>query len=206
MKKKMYLFVTILGMFVGFSSCTKEKMWSEQVELETFAAKLKFETLENVLNKEVFPMRGQVQGPISEELEEQISIVICSWDGWGRKKYNCQHGWGLCNFRWFPRQSSYLGDPIAVEIPSSGSYAGEIKTDSLGNSYLEILLSEVPTINDIPSIHIDDDIIGDPLREVYFDENNEPIEGLPSDITLKEGVYAFDPNVGQYGGYRIEVE
>ncbi|MCR5712997.1 MAG: hypothetical protein K6G46_11205 [Prevotella sp.] len=206
MKKKKILFVAILGMMVGFSSCTKEKVWSEQVELESFVTKLKFETLENVLNKETFPLRGGEHEYISGELTEQICILICSWDGWGRKKYNCQHGWGLCNFRWFPRVRPYLGDPINVDIPSSGSYAGEVKTDSLGNSYLEILLSEAPTITDIPSINIDDDILGEPLRKAYLDENNEPIEGLPSDITLKEGVYAFDPNVGQYGGYRIEIE
>ena len=58
MKKKKILFVAILGMMVGFSSCTKEKVWSEQVELESFVTKLKFETLENVLNKETFPLRG----------------------------------------------------------------------------------------------------------------------------------------------------
>lgn len=206
MKKKIFVFVAIFATMVGFTSCTNEKVWSEQVELESFATKLKFETLENVLNKDALSMRGKKHEYISDELEENISIVICSWDGWGRKKYNCQHGWGLCNFRWFPRVNSYMDDPTNVEILSSDSYAGEVKTDSLGNSYLEILLSEASTITDIPSLNIDDDIIGDPLQEVCLDENNDSTERLSSDITLKKGVYAFDPNVGQYGGYRIKVE
>ncbi|MBQ7420157.1 MAG: hypothetical protein IJV17_05385 [Prevotella sp.] len=203
---KMFFYITIMAISILLTSCTNEKPWVEQVELKSYAQKLKVETLEDVLRKQTSSMRGGENEYIPEEFEEQINIVICSWDGWGRKKYNCQHGWGLCGFRWFPRQSTYLGDPIEVEIPSTDSYAGEIKENLLGNKYLEILLTETPDSNEVPPIYIDEDVLGDPLQKTFLDEENQPIEGLPTDLILKHGVYYYIPTIGQYGGYRITVE
>lgn len=110
------------------------------------------------------------------------TIVMVEWDDWGRKKKEC-NGWGLCNANWFPKS----------EI---GNYSSNLEYDAvLGSYYTDILLPEnlYPIEEEYEVFYVDEDII--------LTTSEEPSVG--TDLTIPEGEYEYDVNIGTYGGYKI---
>lgn len=126
---------------------------------------------------------------------DDLTVIICSWDGWGRTSKNCR-GFGLCHFEWFPEAHK------DQHIESADYFAAEVKSDSLGNKYMDIVLTEPIPLTDtdgleMPCLAIDEDIFGE----------CEELDPLINDtIIVEEGMYPFNYNLGLYGGYRLNIK
>lgn len=83
-----------------------------------------------------------------------------------------------------------------------GSDEGIVQTDSLGNSYCDILLNSAPESGaTVPPLTVNQDIVG----EVYIPselEIGDEIE-IPSSYTLPQGNYLYNSDLGVFGGYRL---
>ena len=107
-------------------------------------------------------------------------IYYATWDEWGRAKKDCD-GWGLCNFVdcWFcdNGESNYSGI-IDLNV-----------NDTLGQLIIELNPADElqnEAIKQKKIFYIDQDII-----------NNI--------ATIHSGEYLFDPNVGEIGGYKVDI-
>jgi len=120
-------------------------------------------------------------------------IYYSTWDEWGRKKKDCK-GWGLCNYTdcWFCCIDDYSDQVVDCEnsqrIENVGIVTIDTETDT-GHMVIEL----------DPSISIQNDAIV-----------NQKILYIDYDIVTDNSVvhaddYLFDPNVGSYGGYILNV-
>lgn len=127
---------------------------------------------------------------------------IVSWDEWGRKRKNCG-GWGLCNASWFESCPQQVGEGEEKNIKnkiqklkSSNGFATKVYVeDSSGRNFIILPLKTAlpPTIDiDDISLKIDEDI-------VLKTENSS----LGRNLTFRSGVYQFNRDIDEFGGYKI---
>ena len=85
-------------------------------------------------------------------------------------------------------------------------YVGVVNKDDSGNPHMYIRLAKAPTQALVPDFIMDEDVVGEPYAQEYVDEEGNVIKGLPSEMILKKGIYSFNPNIGEYGGYEVDIE
>lgn len=100
----------------------------------------------------------------------------------GRASRNCQSGWGLCNFRWFPDFREQDENTVLAKK--------EIRDNQ---TYFEIYFA-----NEIPEGLSDNDLkmIVDEAITAYNSDTGES-------LTILSGEYNVDRNLGDFGGYKI---
>lgn len=129
------------------------------------------------------------------EYRISIKLVKLHWDEWGRAKKDCD-GWGLCNF-----QSCWFWQDCWTEsfvVPPNGG-SGTVEFDDETRNYS--LIIELDPTNSIQNDAINSE------KVFYVDEDIieiEPSEGW-SKMTIKAGIYSFDSEIGNSGGYSIDV-
>lgn len=110
-------------------------------------------------------------------------LFYATWDEWGRASKNCK-GWGLCNF-----DSCWSCD---INDRPGGHRGKVFYNDETGEGTLTIALDFTEEIQaeaikwQLP-FTIDEDIVRDK-------------------VTLRKGIYLFEPKVGEHGGYLIDVQ
>jgi hypothetical protein len=194
--KKIFMMVAAFGII----GCSSEEVTSPMGENDVIQ-NLKFETLKSYMAKHGGVTRSTevtAEGGNLSNGEDGLTMVICSWDKRGRTSKNCR-GFGLCHFKWFPGWNLALADSTLGTNP----YVAEISTNTVGQKFLNVLLADsVACINvaDIPELCVDTDIVSDNTVENTDSTSEEEY------VILKEGSYKFQSDLGEYGGYRINVE
>lgn len=119
------------------------------------------------------------------------AIYFATWSEWGRESSDC-NGWGLCEYVdcWF---CCYDENNIIVNCDTGEPVrkSGTIYVNEAGEYYMLIELN--------PSFELQEEAI-DNEKIFYIDED---IHG--DNFVLHQGDYIFDEEVGEYGGYTIEV-
>lgn len=135
-----------------------------------------------------------------------------------RKKLDCKSGFGLCDFKFFPKNTTVK---VAEKAIFPGEYLVELKEDTLNSRYyMELLLDEEFPYgfdkNDACLI-VDDDLywVNDPVTvqdmedllnsDKMYEEMNRRIEYLFETGQIGAGNIPFIDSLGQHGGYVIEV-
>lgn len=193
---------------LGFVACSHNEDLGTLVP-ENEIPSFKFETLKSHQAKNVTRSADdEVVENDNQEDPEEITIIICSWDEWGRTSRNCR-GFGLCHFQWFPDWNSLveeteeredMAESIITEEVADDPFVAEVKEDTLGNRYMDIVLAEpigASNISNMPSLNLDTDV---------YSENPIQNDSLETYVVLKQGTYEFNPSLGSYGGYRVDVE
>lgn len=118
--------------------------------------------------------------------------TIVEWDEWGRASQDC-NGWGLCNADWFPPCDD---QQQAQQFEESNNF-GVIVEEDLSNSkhYIELYLDQ-PTNLPLESLLLYVDVTIGLNTFEYYGHNH----------TIEEGIYNFDVNLGNYGGYKIYLD
>lgn len=110
-------------------------------------------------------------------------LFYATWDEWGHKSANCG-GWGLCNFDscWTcdvaDRPSKHKGKVLYDDQTGEGTMTIELEPTE--DQQIEAINWKLP-------FAVDSDIIN------------------PNAILYK-GMYEFNPNVGRYGGYILNIK
>lgn len=94
----------------------------------------------------------------------------------GRSKYNCTRGLGICRVCFFCERQE--GE---IEVPVLNDSDGE---------YIQIKLDKPLDYGINSDLHIDEDIYNEDDGKLIF----------------KSGIHELDYNLGEYGGYEIRLE
>ncbi|SEH54511.1 hypothetical protein SAMN02927937_00114 [Paenimyroides aquimaris] len=127
-----------------------------------------------------------------------IDIGIAKWD-WHRASKDCKKGFGICNGEWFPNPNPPIPPITTPTLPEpvddhtlSPTYmilSSENLNEDNELSFDVYINEEVDDPNNVIPLIIDEDIhFSDPEGTVY---------------TIKSGIYNYDINIGEYGGYSI---
>lgn len=128
---------------------------------------------------------------IPEASNDDFSIVIVSFDHF-RKKTGCYKGFGICNVTWFPTET--LPD---AKIDSIGEFSSIVEKQDNGFLYMDVLLAAPPTVSEpLPDLKVDEDVTTTSVTRSNFNE----------ELVIVQGNYSFDSTLGNFGGYRINVE
>lgn len=125
----------------------------------------------------------------NEELNSSKGTIVVfyfTWDEWGRKKKNCDGG-GLCNFR-LERVEIHIGLP-----KSSVGHTSPVYKNEKDDYYVEIPIDE-------------DFVFEDDTKCLYVDEDIEALGPDGNYYVLKAGAYSYDNNIGDLGGYLLQLE
>jgi len=139
---------------------------------------------QNHINK-ITPSRNGQQGGVDKT---DITIVIVAWD-WGRPKRECK-GFGFCNVVWFP---DFKEKDIDNNFENNASV---LEVDSVGRLYTDLILSkpiDTSNLSKIPSLAIDMPLIARDTSNIHNDTT----------LIVPKGSVQFNPNIGNYGGYRV---
>jgi hypothetical protein len=119
-------------------------------------------------------------------------VVYATWDEWGRMSLDCD-GFGLCNFvTCFNCCTDDFGNivdcPTNSKLPRTGKI---IYIKGQSQSTMEVKLNpqfsdEANAISRKDTLHIDNN-----LENVF--------------CTIKSGKYIFNPSIGEFGGYSVDV-
>lgn len=137
--------------------------------------------------------QGSLRSSGNNNKDDGLNIVVVKVE-FGRKKYGCNRGFGVCNVVWFPDFNS-----LAVQPDDYRSVFAYLKENTEnGEHYIELPLAEEPN----PEFSVEDLTlkVDSPLE---FISNGEDSLG-ESYIALSKG-YKLDPKVGEHGGYKIEL-
>ena len=195
MKKVLFLMSIALIACVSMAviSCSNEEIITQEKETEEFVRNLKFQSLSERLNELKLIKSKNTRNSLDindesvEDMAENINLVIFRFKI-ARKSLDCKKGFGVCDFKWFPKEN------YAEEEESHEELSSILEVDDLGNKYMELRLGEnVDNIN-MPNFIVDEDVIGSHC------ENTE------NELIIKQGHYIFDRNIGNFGGYRITIE
>lgn len=200
MKKNLFLIALASIMLV---SCNNEKIMSENVEYEDMYKQLKLEKISNRLASVDSTMitRGNITSEIVDELDDQgycfgLAIEIA------RPKKNCLSGFGFCRLI-IGIDILKVIDAIREMLDKDDVYIGEIKKDSFGKVHMYIKLAEFPGMAQVPNFIMDNDVVGEEMQQ---EETEEVTKKINDYVILKQGIYEYDPTIGNYGGYSIDVE
>ena len=173
-------FAIISGLIFALYSCSKDED----------------EILYNEVSKDNYSLHSSndMHYETSEELyvnnSDRASIPIglyIMWDAWGRKKYDCKRGFGLCNFR--IEGIIYLEIDIVIK---DQTYYAPIYVDR--NSYYV-------------NIPIDEKVIfEDNDKMFYIDEDLYAKAPDGNTYKLPAGIYSLDKSIGKMGGYRLPIQ
>lgn len=124
--------------------------------------------------------------------EREFHIFYASWDEWGRTRKNCE-GWGLCNAVscWFcctDDKGNIVSCKDNQRIPKSGIVTIDAETLE-GELVIEL----------DPSFEDQNNAITNAL-ELFIDEDLQT-----EDFTILSGIYDFNPEIGNSGGYKVNV-
>jgi len=179
--KRFYLFaITLLSMYS-----------------DDFMSKLKFNTInvsktrasDNSKDAEV----SAINDNSVEATNAGVNIAIFSVRI-ARPSTNCRHGFGFCDFVWFPKKNN------EVDFRNNHLYDNsfDVKCDSEGNKFVDMELLEVPKNLDISKLQ--------PLVVEDSLESIRTINGKEKEVVVPMGTYVFDRTIGKYGGYRIPLK
>lgn len=180
MKNFKFLLIIVVSVFFSCSTENESSMTNQN-------------SIENslVFKKIGYNQEDIGQRPVVISGNTGNKFIVVSWDEWGRKRKNCA-GWGLCNAEWF-HCTDAEGNPVdCFKFPPNG-YETFLQVDDLTSQYyIEILLAEE---TDIPkeelALNIDEDIV------------LNISSAIGTDLKFNSGVYLFDSNLGDYGGFKI---
>jgi len=99
----------------------------------------------------------------------------------GRASQNCQSGFGFCNFTWFP------------DFKDGGSINAQLESND-GENYIEVHFA-----NEIPEGLTDEDL------QIIVDDALTASNEQGDSYTIIAGSYQIDRSLGEYGGYKIEL-
>jgi hypothetical protein len=124
--------------------------------------------------------------------EARFAIYWAHWD-WARESRNCNSGFGICNFVdcWFCCIDEF--DNI-VDCNSSATMA------NAGTIYIpenEVEGTMIVKLDPVYSIHQE---AIDQQKDLYVDYDEES-----ESFILHSGVYQFNPEIGNFGGYELNV-
>lgn len=175
-KLSILVLTTVFLSTIVFVSCSKDETESKPFDENTISKKLKFVDVNSRIKTN------------QKEQNKEASLIIVSWDEWGRASKNCD-GWGLCNADWFPefKQAPRL----------TNEYGGStlLEFDNKNNKFfIDILLSEKAPLN-IPNQALTLKI------DLNFQLNVKQIVGR--NLTFQKGNYDLNNSLGDFGGYRI---
>ena len=158
--KKIDIYLTLMTIFaiafttLIFNSCQKEEQLETQLQTQ--------------------PLTSQVNN------EKGKVIITISWDKWGLKKYDCENGAGLCNFK------------ISFEYEETEKNTATVYSDDKGNLFAKIFVDEELVKqfkNKDHSLHIEENL--------YSKASNGTVYKIPA------GNYELNPEMGKFGGYII---
>ena len=205
---KMKLFVALcslgMGMLVACSSEENQLVQNPSELLEDdFVSQVEFTTRTNP----TMPPNKKTKGLISARI--------------ARKSKGCNRGFGLCDFKLFPKSSSVAALEQAV---APDEYLFEVVLDESTNTYEANMLLAKPlpegTTVEMSSLKIDDDIYW-VKDDVTMAEVNEVVVASPNSEALatecqvelfatetykvEAGPILYDSALGDNGGYRIKL-
>lgn len=121
----------------------------------------------------------------------KFHIYFADWSEWGRTSKDCKK-FGLCDFVdcWACcEQGGVIVDcPTAERIPNSGTITIDLQTN-IGYLVIELdplYSDQADAILNQKTLYVDEDIV-------------------KSNAILHSGEYLFDPTIGEYGGYSLDV-
>lgn len=175
-----------------------------------FMEKVKFKSLVDELPDKKAP--SATVNPKDLKFLNLVSVKLA------RKKLDCNRGFGLCDFKFLPKNISVS---VAKQAVFDGEYLVELKTDTLNSRYyIELLLDEeFPEGFDKNDacLMIDDDLywINDSVTiedmndwlnsDEMYAEMERRIDYLFETGQIARGVVPFVDSLGQHGGYIIDV-
>ncbi len=207
-------FLLFAALAATVMSCKQQEDANISMEKsDEIARSFKFVSLKDQLSSDTVVTRAETGKNDFTKLDvtPDVTFIICSWDEWGRTSRNCR-GFGLCRFKWFWSSESEV---------KNGNFEGTsaiLKSDSLGNPYIDLFLAEpIPTIeDDLPQLSIDKDLLGEQVQYYTTDStshsatapsaNINPHIGerpIVNNLIMQEGQYRYISELGTYGGYRI---
>jgi hypothetical protein len=158
--KKINLYLTLMAIFaiasaaLIFNSCQKEEQLETQLQ--------------------TIPLTSQVNN------EKGKVIITISWDKWGLKKYDCENGAGLCNFK------------ISFEYEETEKHTAAVYSDNKGNLFAKVF--------------VDEELVKQFEKEDHSLHIEENLFSKASDgtiYTIPAGNYKLNPTMGKFGGYII---
>ena len=191
--KRFYFAITLLSL----ASCQQEDIATNGMYSDDFMSKLKFNTInvsktrasDNSKDAEV----SAINDNSVEATNAGVNIAIFSVRI-ARPSTNCRHGFGFCDFVWFPKKNN------EVDFRNNHLYDNsfDVKCDSEGNKFVDMELLEVPKNLDISKLQ--------PLVVEDSLESIRTINGKEKEVVVPMGTYVFDRTIGKYGGYRIPLK
>ncbi len=133
--------------------------------------------------------KNTTESGINKKVE--FHIHYATWDEWGRAKKNCK-GWGLCNYSgcWF----CCTDGGVIVDCDSASKIQNSatiIVNDRTKQGFFIIELD--------PSITIQNEAIIN--KKIFYIDEDIVFENT----ILHKGEYSFNEQVGEYGGYKLNV-
>lgn len=121
--------------------------------------------------------------------EERGIGIPFSWE-WKRPKYNCNRGFGICNFT--------IGKPRPVPQESSAfdnndAFTTFLQFDERGDCFVDLCI-------------IGNEVFDDTDRNLYVDEDVCEFGSDSLYYIISQGVYPIDTLLGAIGGYRIPIQ
>lgn len=212
MKIKLFVALCSLGMGMLMACSSEENQLTQkfpELSEDDFVSQVEFRNLLSVTT------RTNPTMPPSLKTRALISARIA------RKSKECKSGFGLCDFKLFPKSSSVVA---LNQVVDSDEYLFEVVLDENSNVYEADLLLARPlpegTTAELSSLKIDDDIywIKD---DVTMAEVNEVVAASPDSEALiaecQTGLFAskaykvevgpveYNSALGENGGYQIKL-
>ena len=169
----------VSGLIFSLYSCSKDEdealyneVSKESNSLHSFN-NMCYETSDNQTDINDSPERGSV-----------IVGFYFTWDEWGRKKYNCKEGAGLCRFRL---------ETVEIQINFRSSNYAIVYADDRNSYYVNLPVDEkIVFEDDNKMFYIDEDL--------YAEAPDGKTYKLPA------GVYSLDKRIGKRGGYKLPLQ
>lgn len=212
MKRKLLIALCSVGMGM-LAACSSEESQlvqkSSELLEDEFVSQVKFDDLLSPTT------RSNPTIPPSTKTKGILRARIA------RKSRGCNHGFGLCDFKLFPKSSSVVALEQAV---APDEYLFEVVLDESSNTYEANLLLAKPlpvgTSVEMSSLKIDDDIYW-VKDEVTMAEVNEVIVASPNSEALvtecqselfaaeaykiKAEAIEYNSTLGENGGYQVKL-
>lgn len=202
----------VLGISIVQACSSKEEDMALDFNEEKFVSQIEFATWPSSTRADGNPT---IQPPKDGEGTSIIKVRIA------RKKKNCNSGFGLCDFKLFPKKKkdSASSDLAVTRVECNNEKYFEIQFDSVTNTYyVNMLLAKVAPNTDynLPSLKIEEDLYwinDEETQKEIRDFMGEDIEKniINNDLLsaksykIATGEIPFNGSLGLYGGYQIRL-
>lgn len=212
MKTKLLIALCSLGIVLLTTCSSEEKNQlpknSSEMSEDEFVSLLKFNDLSSIVT------RGNPTIPPGNKTKGILSARIA------RKSKNCTKGFGLCDFKLFPKSTSITEIERTI---SPDEYLFEITLDEDSIYEVKLLLAQPLPENispELASLKIDDDIywIKDEttmaeINKIITESTNSNVLTIESQTGLfsataykiEAEVIKYNPNLGENGGYSVKL-